>query len=673
MIPKKKHKDTLKTTKITPIKREIQRIIISLLAAALVLAGGISCYLNYISTANALKGNMPITASEAAKEVKARLDSSMNTVEMLGTIPQLSSDTLSSVQKQALLDRYKDNYNWDTVFITDRNGANSTSNLEVSEGKYLETALSGTTAISDPVYNKTEGKLTIVIAAPLWKDGKQNTQIVGTVGVSIDAMFLTNIVSDIKVSKNGGAYIIDSNGRTIAHENFDLVINEENDIEAVKEDPSLKQIAALEKKMTQGQSGFGKYTYNGKSKYLAYAPVRLNGWSLAITTPTSDYMDSTVKGLIIIAVSSVIILILGAYMARRIGTHIGGAVGACTDRLKLLATGDLTTEVPEIKSKNETLILAQSTSDIVHSQRTIIGDVSYLLSEMAEGNFNIHSRISEETYAGEYHELLVSIRKLRQTLSGTIQAIKEAAAQVEAGSNQLASGAQELAQGATEQATAVEELLSTATTVTRQVEDTKDFTDAAHGKAKMVETEAIVSQDKMGELTEAMRRIEHTSNEIKNIIGGIEDIAAQTNLLSLNASIEAARAGAAGKGFAVVADQIGKLAEQSAESAVNTRNLIKTSISEVSAGSRITDETAEALKRVIDGLEQIVASVAEVHNASDKQTLAVEQIEQGVSQISTVVQSNSAAAEESSATSEELSAQAQSLNNLVSQFKLRED
>ncbi|HAX51418.1 MAG TPA: methyl-accepting chemotaxis protein, partial [Lachnospiraceae bacterium] len=381
---------------------------------------------------------------------------------------------------------------------------------------------------------------------------------------------------------------------------------------------------------------------------------------------------NTFKGLIVIAVSTVIILLFGALMARRTGKHIGEAISLCTERLKLLAVGDLTTEVPDIKSKNETLVLSQSTSAIVYAQQTIIGDVSYLLSEMAEGNFNVHSRVNEKIYIGEYHEILLSMQKLRQTLSGTIQSIRDASAQVEAGSRQLASGAQGLAQGANEQAGAVEELLSTTTTVTKQVEDTTKATDMAHTKAKMVKKEAAVSQDKMTELTEAMERIENTSNEIKNIIGGIEDIAAQTNLLSLNASIEAARAGAAGKGFAVVADQIGKLAEQSEQSAVNTRNLIETSISEVSGGSQITSETADALKRVIDGLNEIVQSMADVQSASNKQTTAIEQIEEGVSQISTVVQSNSAAAEESSATSEELSAQAQSLNDLVSQFKLEE-
>lgn len=349
---------------------------------------------------------------------------------------------------------------------------------------------------------------------------------------------------------------------------------------------------------------------------------------------------------------------------------MGEAIGLCTERLKLLAAGDLTTEVPKIKSKNETLILSQSTSEIVYAQQTIIGDVSYLLSEMAIGNFHVHSRIDENIYVGEYHKILLSIQQLRLTLSGTIQSIREASAQVEAGSRQLASGSQVLAQGASEQASAVEELFSTTTSVTKQVEDTTRATDNAHTKAKIVEKEAAVSQSKMTELTEAMGRMESTSNEIKNIIGGIEDIAAQTNLLSLNASIEAARAGAAGKGFAVVADQIGKLAEQSAQSAVNTRNLIETSISEVSNGSQLTNETAQALKQVITGLNEIVDLMTAVQSDSGKQTVALEQIEEGVSQISTVVQSNSAAAEESSATSEELSAQAQSLNALISQFQL---
>ena len=183
---------------------------------------------------------------------------------------------------------------------------------------------------------------------------------------------------------------------------------------------------------------------------------------------------------------------------------------------------------------------------------------------------------------------------------------------------------------------------------------------------------AKVSQDKMKELTEAMNKIEETSKQIGNIIENIEDIASQTNLLSLNAAIEAARAGEAGKGFAVVADQIRKLAEQSAGSAVDTRKLIEASITEVNAGGKITKDTAEHLDKVMHGLDEILVVFSDVRLASEKQAAAIREIEQGVAQITSVVENNSAAAEQTSATSQELSAQSESLNSLVRHFNLNE-
>ena len=169
-----------------------------------------------------------------------------------------------------------------------------------------------------------------------------------------------------------------------------------------------------------------------------------------------------------------------------------------------------------------------------------------------------------------------------------------------------------------------------------------------------------------------MESIKTTSHEINNIIVDIEDIAAQTNLLSLNAAIEAARAGEAGKGFAVVADQIRKLAEDSAQSAVRTKDLIEASLLEVSKGNDITEDTSASMNKVIDELENILLAVGEIRIASDRQAVSVEEIEKGVEQISMVVTSNSATAEETSATSEQLSAQAITLNEQVGQFKLRQ-
>ena len=183
--------------------------------------------------------------------------------------------------------------------------------------------------------------------------------------------------------------------------------------------------------------------------------------------------------------------------------------------------------------------------------------------------------------------------------------------------------------------------------------------------------EAANSQKKMDELVDAMKKINITTQNIEKIIADIENIASQTNLLSLNASIEAARAGEAGRGFSVLADQIRQLAEESANSAVESKKLIEESLNEVEVGNKVTKETGDAMKEVMNELDKIIQEVANIRTASDRQAVSVKEIRKGVEDINDVIQSNSAAAQETSATSEELSASAATLNELLDKFKLR--
>ena len=253
----------------------------------------------------------------------------------------------------------------------------------------------------------------------------------------------------------------------------------------------------------------------------------------------------------------------------------------------------------------------------------------------------------------------------------TLQQVDTAAQQVYIGSDNLSQSAQALAEGATEQAGAVEELTSTIANLTEDSEKSaknlEDSHQAAMGYAKQADTSRI----QMKELTAAMDKINETSKKIENITADIEDIASQTNLLSLNASIEAARAGEAGKGFAVVADQIRQLAEQSAKSAVDTRELIEGALKEIEQGNSAALNAQESLKLVVDGIESIAETSKTLSSASELQANSMEQAESGVNQIAEVVQSNSAAAQQTSATSEELSAQAETLRDLVGKFVLK--
>lgn len=385
----------------------------------------------------------------------------------------------------------------------------------------------------------------------------------------------------------------------------------------------------------------------------------------------SDYASVTRMSIIVIVAVFILVIVVLAgtiLLALYITRSLTAPISELDKAAEQMSEGDFNVALT-YESQDELGNLANSMKKMVTVTRDIIEDTSRGLKEVAAGNLNIAPRVE---YIGIYEEMETALKGIIINLSETMRKINDTAEQVSAGSDQMAGNAQGLAEGATEQAGAVEELQATITDVAVQVNNNAKESKTAYEKAKEVEKNAEVSSREMEQMTEAMQKISETSSQISEIIAEIEEIASQTNLLSLNASIEAARAGEAGRGFAVVAGQIGKLAEDSASSAVKTRELIENSISQVEIGNKLTKETARALEEVIQGVQEISQSVDKTNAASGQQAEAINQIQLGIEQISGVVQSNSAAAQETSASSEELSAQATNLTDLTGQFKLLE-
>ncbi|MDD3416326.1 MAG: methyl-accepting chemotaxis protein, partial [Lachnospiraceae bacterium] len=618
------------------------------------------------SSVSAIKKSINETSFVAADLVSESLKEYSAIAYETGSIARLADPEKSVEDKQAIIQQRIKDHGFSGGYVLDSSGKDLFTGIDLSDRDYFAECMKGQTYVGTPAYSEVTKAVSMAIAAPLWKDGIPGTTPVGVIVYVPNGEILNDIMREIKVGKSGTAFMVDSQGLTIADLDSSLV-GVENGIELGKTNSKLRQFGKIVEKMANGEQGTGSYTYNGKTKIMAYSPVpESRGWSIAVVAVRNEFLTMFFISLGITVLLVAAFTLIGIYVGRRLGKKLASPIEACVERLKLLAQGDLQSETPIIKTNDETEILIDNLRITIDNLKMVVSDISSQLAELSVGNFAISI---DTQYEGDFEEISTSFKSIVAALSNTMRDVDRNAQQVAIGSNELSKASQALAEGATDQASAIEELTATITEISNKIQNNAGNAELAKNMVQEMNTEMIQSNKHMDDMITAMDRIKDASNEIANIIKSIEEIASQTNLLSLNAAIEAARAGEAGKGFSVVADEVRKLAEQSEEAAKNTNLLIQNAIVAVEDGTQLTKVTAQSLELVVANANRVNAAINDIAEASNDQASAAAQITDGISQIASVIEMNSATAEESAASSEELSSESTLLKEMLGKFK----
>lgn len=519
------------------------------------------------------------------------------------------------------------------------------------------------TIITDPYIDAITGKIVMTVATPLMSNGT----VQGVLGLDIEITELVSISQGLKADNNGYAILVDGGDNVVAHAKNQDYSHQLLSDGVTEKTTKLVEISPIYAEVLAGAGSTdfisGK-DYDGRKCFFPAVPIGDTGWKVLYAADYNEAM-SRLNAIIILAVIVSVAAIVGGALFFWL---------KFTKRLKPLSTiesivtnmsnGVLEHNYPQVTG-DEIGTITQALTQTNKSLKSYINGIDRMLSNMANGKFAYDNTLS---FVGEFASMEQSIRHICSAMNSTFTELNSVAEQISDGARSVSTGASDLARAVNDETRLIVDVTSNLGDINNRV--SQSAANAASVKEKVIKTADAVNagNEKMQELVNIMDSISRSADEIVKINSTIEDIAFQTNILALNASIEAARAGAAGKGFAVVAEEVRNLAAKSAEASKITADLIGNTVKAIANGTEAANATAEKLSEIVDDTSSISVSVAEIADVSEEQKVMLSDISIKLGEVEHVIGTTDSSAQSSAAASQELDSQAALLKQHLERY-----
>ena len=596
-------------------------------------------------------------ARQSAKTVEANIHMLADRMMTIATDTRMSA----AATREAVLVESAEIYELYTIALYDLDG-----NLLQEVGEAPESLDSSFFTLLQETDNLTThsstifgDKLGIMMGMPVKEDGETVLYVVGVYKYDT----LNDVISSINMGKNGMAYMVNRTGTVVGHPDQSYALTQK----------TLEQLSGGHtdaiKRVTTGETGATEFAIDGKDMLVAFSPVRGTQWALVIQIPKSDY-DHLINGAMVVAVfCTIVVLVLSILLILRLSHSISRPVKNVTKRMVALSDGDLHTDVTLVHSGDELEVLTQTLDVTMTSVNRYISDIEQVLTQIADGNLCVEPQVD---YKGDFSLIKGSLQTIIQSMNETLAGFRAAAARLAEMSDELSGQSGQLHEASLEQNQSTAALVCEVSHVKEQLSTVAENSSQASSKTGEIARRIQEANTQMTALTGAMDNINANAQQITRIAKDIEDIAFQTSILAINASVEASHAGNAGKGFAVVAEEVKRLAAKSSEAAQNASEIVGNTTDIIQTGVALTSDTADSLLAISSVSDQISKISDQLVTAVQEQENAIAIMEERIETISSIADRNLQNAGGTAQSSGLLAKEAEALRSRIGTFVLRE-